>query len=600
MAKIKNSKLIIILVVLLILALFALVIVKHFKKDNDSLSRGLAAYWKFDETTGNIVHDASGNNNEGLLVNNPQWTEGKIGGALNLDGQDDYVKVPMTINWPQLTVSAWFKPTNLTGAGGMGNPRIICNSHTDIDNKGFQLRFDKGGDNGWVDVGNGKEHASVGWQKRLEIGKWYFYALTYDGLQVRAYLNGELLGSASLTGNIADSRLPINIGRNPAYEGDYFTGLVDEIRIYKRALSLNEIRALYKLPSNTSQNNFASLPKHEVSKTNFISLPVPLGSYSNYSLDAQSYPYGVVDRDLKEKLSLNNPLHYLAQLVWFEKSGYLEYRVKNPLPKDSRIKALNLFFEACSEVPHYDLNHKTDISLYINGKKVGIHTVNSDFGGKRGKYTPQWWPTDNSQYGKPIFVEVRQDGTYIGDSYNSDWAEKKRAEINFQKVSAVSIKDLNLNQDFITLRIGVDKDAQHRGGMNLFGKKFGNYSKMIDLGLEYEGEKIYQPKIGEIIDNPKKYENKKVILTVHPGGWSCPLGKVTGIPEAEGFSRSSTMVYDDTGCLYGSGDILLGKILVPEIHTSSTSGNETIVIEGRVKLDKNNVPFITLSSDTNK
>ena len=336
------------------------------------------------------------------------------------------------------------------------------------------------------------------------------------------------------------------------------------------------------------------------SNTNFISIPISIGAYSNYSLDNQPYPYGVVDRNLKEKLSLDNPIRYLAQLVWFEQSGYLEYEVKNPLPKNSEVKTLRLFFEACSEAPYYDLNHKTDISLYINGKKISIYDINSDFGGKRGKYTPQWWPTDNSQYGKTIFVEVKQDGTYIGDSYNSDWAEKKKVEINFQKASDVGVEDLDLNQKFITLRIGVDKDARHRGGMNLFGERFGNYPKALALGLEYEGEKIYQPKIEEIIDNPKKYENKRVILAVHPGGWSCPHGKATRIPEAKGFSRSSTMVYDDTGCLYGSGDILLGKILVPEIHTLPTPGNETIVIEGKIKLDKNNVPFITRSSGTDK
>jgi len=236
--------------------------------------------------------------------------------------------------------------------------------------------------------------------------------------------------------------------------------------------------------------------------------------------------------------------------------------------------------------------------VYINGKKIGTHTIGSDFGGKRGKYTPQWWPTDNSQYGKTIFVEVKQDGTYIGDSYNSDWAEKKKVEINFQKVSDIGFGDLDLNQRFITLRIGVDKDAQHRGGMNLFGQRFGNYPKALTLGLEYKGEKIYQPEIGQIIDNPKKYANKNIILSVHPGGWSCPSKKSTAIPE--GFSRSATMIYDSTGCLYGNGDILIGKILSPELHTINVPGNETIVMEGKVKLDKNNVPFITLLSDTNK
>jgi len=163
--------------------------------------------------------------------------------------------------------------------------------------------------------------------------------------------------------------------------------------------------------------------------------------------------------------------------------------------------------------------------------------------------------------------------------------------INFQKVSDVGIKELNLNQSFITIRIGVDKDAQHRGGMNIFGEKFGNYPQTFTLGLEYDGEKIYQPMILDIINNPEKYENKTVIIAVHPGGWVCPPKKSTLLPE--GFSRSATMIYDDTGCLYGDGDILVGKVLSPETHTIATPGNETIVIKGKVKLDKNKIPFIS-------
>lgn len=250
-----------------------------------------------------------------------------------------------------------------------------------------------------------------------------------------------------------------------------------------------------------------------------------------------------------------------------------------------------MFFEACSEAEGYSLNQKTDISLYINGKKIGEYTVIGDYGGERGKYTPEWWPMNKTQYGKPIFVEVREDGTYVGDSYNSDWVEEKRAEINFKKISDFGIKELQLNQEFITIKIGVDRDAQHKGGMNIFGEKFGNYPKTLTLGLEYEGEKIYQPKIADIIENPEKYENKTIIIAVHPGGWSCPHGKTTELPQ--NLSMSATMIYDDTGCLYGYGDTLAGKILVPENHLLWEPGNETIVIKGKVKLDKNKIPFIS-------
>jgi len=327
--------------------------------------------------------------------------------------------------------------------------------------------------------------------------------------------------------------------------------------------------------------------------TNFISIPIPIGSYSIANVSSSfcgvATESGIVG-NVDDPRSFSNPRRYLAQLIWFGDDGYLEYRLKNPLVGNSRIKTLRLFFEACSEAPGYDLNHKTDISIYINGEKVGTQTINGDFGGKRGKYTPEWWPIDNTQYGKPIFIEIRKDGTYVGNSYNLDWTEKRKTKIHFKRVSDVGIEKLNLNQKFIKIRIGVDKDAQHKGGINLFGEKFGNYPQTLTLGLEYEGEKIYQPRMIDIIENPEKYEDKTVIMAVHPGGWGCPPGKATPIPA--GFSRSAIMIYDNTGCLYGGGDILIGKILSPEVHTINTPGNETIVIKAKVKLDKNNIPFI--------
>lgn len=331
-----------------------------------------------------------------------------------------------------------------------------------------------------------------------------------------------------------------------------------------------------------------NLSQPEQITQNRISLPIPVGAYFSYSAEHQ--PSGIIDTEQKDKLSFDKDNHYLAQLVWFGEDGFLEYQVKNPLSIKDKPKALRLFLEACSETWGYSLDNKTDISFSVNGVKIGQYLIPSDFGGKRGKYTPEWWPTANTQYGEPIFVEVRQDGTYVANSYSDDWKNNKTPELNFQRISDVKIGDLPLNKKLITLRVSVDKDAQYKGGLNLFGDEFGNYPKTLTLGIEYDGDKIYQPTIGEIIDKPEEFENKKVILAVHPGGWGCPSKKSTAIPE--GFSRSATMIYDDTGCLYGNGDILVGKILSPEVHTINVPGEETIVVEGKIKLDKNNIPFL--------
>ena len=321
---------------------------------------------------------------------------------------------------------------------------------------------------------------------------------------------------------------------------------------------------------------------------NFISLPLPLGAYTSYSAEHQ--PKGIVDENQKDKLSFDNANHYLAQLIWFGNDGFLEYHIKNPLSQGDKVKVLRLFAEVSSETWGYSLDHKTDLSFYINGIRIGQYTIPSDFGGKKGKYTPLWWPTANTQYGEPLFVEVRKDGTYIANNYSDDWKDNKLSKLDFKKISGVTINDLSLSQDYIDLKLGVNKDATNQGGLNVFGEKFGNYRKPLTLGIEYFGRKIYQPTISEIIDNPNQFNGATVLLGVHPGGWSCPLKKATAIPE--GFSRSATMVYDNTGCLYGNGNILVGKILSPEVHPINVSGNEIIIIEGKIQLDKNDVPFI--------
>lgn len=330
-----------------------------------------------------------------------------------------------------------------------------------------------------------------------------------------------------------------------------------------------------------------NLPSEQASQ-NWIALPIPVGAFSSY--DVPNQPQGIIDLKEEDKLGFDKDNHYLAQLVWFGKDGFLEYHIKNPLSPKDEPEILRLFLETCSETWGYSLDNKTDISFSINGVKVGQYLIPSDFGGKRGKYTPQWWPTANTQYGKPIFVEVRKDGTYMSEGYSDDWKENKIPNLDFQKVSSVTINDIPLDKKTIILKIGVDKNASHQGGLNLFGDRFGNYPKTLTLGIEYKGEKTLQPTIGEIISQPKQFKNKKVILTVHPGGWSCPVKKSTPIPE--GFSRSATMVYDDSGCLYGGANILVGKILSPDVHPINAPGQETITEEGVIKLDKNGVPFL--------
>ena len=68
------------------------------------------------------------------------------------------------------------------------NPRIIANSNTDTDKKGFQIMFNRSGNDGFFDVGNGKVEGRASWNTPIQVGKWYHAVLTYNGSKVRAYI----------------------------------------------------------------------------------------------------------------------------------------------------------------------------------------------------------------------------------------------------------------------------------------------------------------------------------------------------------------------------------------------------------------------------
>src|SRR5690606_5608370 len=119
-----------------------------------------------------------------------------------------------------------------------------------------------------------------------------------------------------------------------------------------------------------------------------------------------------------------------------------------------------LSLEVCSEAPMHHLDWPSDITVSVNGVAVGTFTSPADFGGQRGTLTPSWWDTRNSQYGILKEWRVTHEGSFIDG----------------MRVSDVRIDDLALSAGRrLVVRIGVSPDARHVGGLNLFGRSFGNY-----------------------------------------------------------------------------------------------------------------------------
>lgn len=173
----------------------------------------------------------------------------------------------------------------------------------------------------------------------------------------------------------------------------------------------------------------------------------------------------------------NHPDRFTANILWFTK-GYVEYTIPNLIPSNQRITQLSISAELSSEAPGIDNNWPSDISFYINDTKIGMWTSPGDFGDVHGMFTPQWWPQNWNQYGLLKLLVSNDYGTYIDGL----------------KISDVSTLSLHLDYSSdIRLRLAVENDSEHVGGITLYGKSFGNYDQDIRVAINYAPLVAAQP-----------------------------------------------------------------------------------------------------------
>jgi Concanavalin A-like lectin/glucanases superfamily len=212
---------------------------------------GLAGYWKFDEGSGTTPQDSSGNGNHCVMSPPPAWTTGHINGALSFDGVDDAVNCGSggTLGTlPQITVSAW---VNLASAGEGGFGRILQKGNGGNPTAGWRLvsqtsnRIEFSVDYATADVGRMSVTNTFGWNT------WTHMAATWAGstamTDVKIYINGVEVGYSNGDNGPGvrnnDNADALRIGNNDLGAGT-INGKIDDVRIYNRVLSANEIQAL--------------------------------------------------------------------------------------------------------------------------------------------------------------------------------------------------------------------------------------------------------------------------------------------------------------------------------------------------------------------
>ena len=213
---------------------------------------GLVGYWALDETTGLVANDTSGSGINGTMLNGldaeNDSVSGMINGAISFDGTDDMINLGDNYDdISNLTVAAW------VNAGGFNTLNGILGKEVGgASSSSFVLRA---GDAAlpsnqlqWVVVDSALTRYKLDSNVFMNTGEWYHVVATHDTTgRVALYVNGTLsVESAGVTnGTINNGTQDLIIGNNSLGGGRYWTGAIDDVRIYNRVLTLNEIQQLY-------------------------------------------------------------------------------------------------------------------------------------------------------------------------------------------------------------------------------------------------------------------------------------------------------------------------------------------------------------------
>ena len=229
------------------------------------IEKGLVGSWHFSENEGTIAKDSSGHRNDGILTDDtvicangicPTWVSGKIDSGLQFDGINDYVVLPHSDDFISNdgTAELWFNTFDLS----LGRYGLFSKDSSGLDTGGHLTFFLIGGASPNIETRfqstTGSYYVDSTGYAPITVNTWYHQVFTFGTDGMKLYLNGIEVDSDPYTGGTQGNEEPIGIGVNTWITDDKsmvgyigaFEGIIDEVRMYNRALSAEEVNAHYE------------------------------------------------------------------------------------------------------------------------------------------------------------------------------------------------------------------------------------------------------------------------------------------------------------------------------------------------------------------
>lgn len=204
---------------------------------------------------------------------------------------------------------------------------------------------------------------------------------------------------------------------------------------------------------------------------NLYQTSIKIGHYAGYEI----YPTCGISSataligELDDARYFSHPDRYEADILWFTR-GYVEYIIPNFIPYCQKVDQITFSLEIGSEAPGVNDIWPSDISFFLNDVKIAVWVSPGDFGSVRGIFTPEWWHQNWNQYGFLKVLVINKKGTFIDGI----------------KVSDITIDKFHFDyRSKIKLKFAVEEDAEHIGGLTIFGSNFGNYNQDIEVMIKY-------------------------------------------------------------------------------------------------------------------